>query len=84
MEVFGGDHMVFRGGRRGGGFNRCEKSLEGGIKRIHRQSGGGGERGEGYHCDTTELYGRSWIHSRESRIRGKGNYLLVTLSCVSQ
>ena len=33
--------MVFRGGRRGGGFNRCEKSLEGEIKRIHRQSGGG-------------------------------------------
>ena len=65
MEVFGGDHMVFREGRRGG-FNRCEKSLEGGLKRIHRQSGGGG--GEAYHCDTTELYGRSWIHSRESRI----------------
>ena len=34
--------MVFRGGQReGGGFNRCEKSLEGGLKRIHRQSGGG-------------------------------------------
>ena len=44
MKVFGGDHMVFRGGRRGG-FNRCEKSLEGGLKRIHRQSGGGGEGG---------------------------------------
>ena len=41
MKVFGGDHMVFRGGRREGGFNRCEKSLEGGLKRIHRQSGGG-------------------------------------------
>ena len=32
--------MVFREGRREG-FNRCEKSLEGGLKRIHRQSGGG-------------------------------------------
>ena len=62
--------MVFRGGRREGGFNRCEKSLEGGLKRIHHQSGGGGGggRGEAYYCDTTELYGRSWIHSRESRI----------------
>ena len=26
----------------GGGFNRCEKSLEGGLKRIHRQSVGEG------------------------------------------
>ena len=57
----------FLGEDGGGGFNRCEKSLEGGLKRIHRQSGGGG-RGEAYHCDTAELYGRSWIHSRESRI----------------
>ena len=27
------------------GFNRCEKSLEGGLKKIHRQSGGGGGGG---------------------------------------
>ena len=45
MKVFGGDHMVFRGGRREGGFNRCEKSLDGGLKRIHHQSGGEGEGG---------------------------------------
>ena len=41
-------------GGRGG-----EESLEGGLKRIPRQSGGGGGRGEAYYCDTTELYGRS-------------------------
>ena len=32
----------FLGEEGGGGFNRCEKSLEGGLKRIHRQWGGGG------------------------------------------